>query len=56
MLFRSTAERQAFVADLADAGVFGVKGESGFARSPDWRTEADRLLDARAPNPQEFEP
>jgi 3-hydroxyisobutyrate dehydrogenase-like beta-hydroxyacid dehydrogenase len=39
-----TAERQAFVADLADAGVFGRRGEPGFARSADWRTEADRLL------------
>ena len=39
-----TAERQAFVADLADAGVFGSKGSAGFARSPDWRTEADRIL------------
>ncbi|MBX3621688.1 MAG: NAD(P)-dependent oxidoreductase [Rhizobacter sp.] len=39
-----TAERQAWVADLADAGLFGPKGTPGFARSPDWRTEADRLL------------
>lgn len=39
-----TAERQAWVADLADAGVFGQRGEAGFARSADWRTEADRLL------------
>lgn len=39
-----TAERQAWVADLADAGVFGVRGEAGFARSADWRAEADRLL------------
>ena len=39
-----TAERQAWVADLADAGVFGTRGEAGFARSADWRTEADRLL------------
>jgi 3-hydroxyisobutyrate dehydrogenase-like beta-hydroxyacid dehydrogenase len=39
-----TAERQAHIADLADAGVFGRRGEPGFARSPDWRTEADRLL------------
>ncbi len=39
-----TAERQAFVADLADAGVFGSKGSEGFARSADWRTEADRIL------------
>ncbi len=39
-----TAERQAFVADLADAGVFGTRGEPGFARSADWRREADRVL------------
>jgi 3-hydroxyisobutyrate dehydrogenase-like beta-hydroxyacid dehydrogenase len=39
-----TAERQAWVADLADAGVFGRKDEPGFAHSADWRTEADRLL------------
>jgi 3-hydroxyisobutyrate dehydrogenase-like beta-hydroxyacid dehydrogenase len=39
-----TAERQAWVADLADAGLFGTRGTPGFARSPDWRTEADRIL------------
>ena len=39
-----TAERQAHMADLADAGVFGAKGAPGFARSADWRMEADRLL------------
>jgi 3-hydroxyisobutyrate dehydrogenase-like beta-hydroxyacid dehydrogenase len=39
-----TAERQAWVADLADAGVFGPKGAAGFARSADWRLEADRIL------------
>jgi 3-hydroxyisobutyrate dehydrogenase-like beta-hydroxyacid dehydrogenase len=39
-----TAERQAWVADLADAGLFGAKAEAAFARSADWRTEADRLL------------
>jgi 3-hydroxyisobutyrate dehydrogenase-like beta-hydroxyacid dehydrogenase len=39
-----TAERQAFVADRTDAGVFGTRGAPGFARSADWRTEADRLL------------
>jgi 3-hydroxyisobutyrate dehydrogenase-like beta-hydroxyacid dehydrogenase len=39
-----TADRQAWVADLADAGLFGSKGETGFARSSDWRTEADRIL------------
>ena len=39
-----TAERQAWVADLADAGLFGHRSEPGFARSDDWRLEADRLL------------
>ncbi|MFO1296952.1 MAG: DUF1932 domain-containing protein [Rubrivivax sp.] len=39
-----TAERQAWVADLADAGVFGERGTKAFARSTDWRTEADRIL------------
>jgi 3-hydroxyisobutyrate dehydrogenase-like beta-hydroxyacid dehydrogenase len=41
---QGTAERQAWVADLADDGLFGTKGGQGFARSPDWRTEADRIL------------
>jgi len=41
-----TAERQAHIADLADAGVFGTRGQPGFARSADWRTESDRLLAA----------
>lgn len=40
----ATAERQAWVADLADEGLFGPKGTAAFARSPDWRTEADRIL------------
>ncbi len=35
-----TAERQGWVADLADAGVFGDKA----ARRTDWRIEADRIL------------
>jgi 3-hydroxyisobutyrate dehydrogenase-like beta-hydroxyacid dehydrogenase len=39
-----TADRQAHIADLADAGVFGARGAPGFARSADWRVEADRLL------------
>ena len=39
-----TAERQAWVADLADDGLFGSKGTTEFARSADWRTEADRIL------------
>ena len=39
-----TAERQGWVADLADEGVFGTRGTPAFARSADWRTEADRIL------------
>jgi len=39
-----TAERQAWVADLADAGLFGDRTASDFAKSPDWRVEADRIL------------
>jgi 3-hydroxyisobutyrate dehydrogenase-like beta-hydroxyacid dehydrogenase len=41
---QGTAERQAWVADLADQGVFGAKGTPEFARSADWRSEADRIL------------
>ena len=41
---QGTAERQAWVAGLADEGLFGPKGTREFARSPDWRTEADRIL------------
>jgi len=43
-----TAERQAWMADLADAGQFGPRGTPGFARSGDWRIEADRILAAIA--------
>lgn len=39
-----TAERQGWIADLADDGVFGVRNTLAFARSADWRTEADRIL------------
>lgn len=39
-----TAERQAWMADLADSGVFGSKSAPGFAKSADWRIEADRIL------------
>ena len=39
-----TAERQAWVADLADEGIFGERDGKGFARSADWRIEADRIL------------
>jgi 3-hydroxyisobutyrate dehydrogenase-like beta-hydroxyacid dehydrogenase len=43
---QGTAERQAWVAGLADQGVFGEKGTKDFARSADWRIEADRILAA----------
>lgn len=39
-----TAARQAWMAELADAGAFGAREEDGFARSVDWRPEADRIL------------
>ena len=39
-----TAQRQAWVADAAERGLFGERGSAGFARSSDWRTEADRIL------------
>jgi 3-hydroxyisobutyrate dehydrogenase-like beta-hydroxyacid dehydrogenase len=45
-----TAERQAWVADLADGGLFGQRGAPGFARSENWRTEADRILKQRSPD------
>jgi 3-hydroxyisobutyrate dehydrogenase-like beta-hydroxyacid dehydrogenase len=41
---QGTAERQAWIADLADEGLFGERGTKTFARSPDWRVEADRIL------------
>jgi len=41
---QGTAERQAWVADLADGGLFGARGTKEFARSADWRLEADRIL------------
>src|ERR1700761_5541426 len=47
---QGTAERQAWVADLADEGLFGPKGTAELARSPDWRTEADRILAGIAQN------
>jgi len=43
---RGTAERQAWMADLADSAVFGPRGTPGFARSADWRSEADCILAA----------
>jgi 3-hydroxyisobutyrate dehydrogenase-like beta-hydroxyacid dehydrogenase len=46
-----TAERQGWIADLADEGLFGARGEAGFARSKDWRVEADRILAKVKPKP-----
>lgn len=43
-----TAERQAWVADRADAGLFGTRGSKEFGKNSDWRAEADRLLAALA--------
>jgi 3-hydroxyisobutyrate dehydrogenase-like beta-hydroxyacid dehydrogenase len=40
----ATAQRQGWVADLADAGAFGPPGTPELARASDWRTEADRIL------------
>jgi 3-hydroxyisobutyrate dehydrogenase-like beta-hydroxyacid dehydrogenase len=45
-----TAERQGWVAGLADAGAFGRSDEQAFARSADWRIEADRILDRVRPS------
>lgn len=41
---QGTTERQAWMADLADSGIFGQRSAPDFAHSSDWRTEADRLL------------
>ena len=46
-----TAERQAWIADLADEGLFGRRGTREFARSADWRIEADRILAKVKPGP-----
>jgi 3-hydroxyisobutyrate dehydrogenase-like beta-hydroxyacid dehydrogenase len=43
---QGTAERQAWIADLADQGLFGQRGTETFARNADWRIEADRILAA----------
>lgn len=42
---QGTTARQGWMADLADQGVFGPRSAPDFARSSDWRTEADRLLE-----------
>ncbi len=47
-----TAQRDTWMADQGDAGVFGTRGKPGFARSEDWRQEADRILLAARSEPQ----
>ncbi len=46
----ASAERQAWVADLGDAGVFGPRDRERFALDEDWRTQADHIL-ASEPRP-----
>jgi 3-hydroxyisobutyrate dehydrogenase-like beta-hydroxyacid dehydrogenase len=46
---QGTAERDTWVAEHGDAGVFGTRGTPGFARSSDWRVEADRILSTLQP-------
>jgi 3-hydroxyisobutyrate dehydrogenase-like beta-hydroxyacid dehydrogenase len=41
-----TAERQAWMADLADRGELGDSTDPSFGGSADWRVEADRILRA----------
>jgi 3-hydroxyisobutyrate dehydrogenase-like beta-hydroxyacid dehydrogenase len=46
---QGTAQRDTWVAEQGDAGVFGTRGQPGFARSSDWRVEADRILSTLKP-------
>ncbi len=39
-----TAQRQAWMAGLADSGLFGPREAEDFVRASDWRVEADRIL------------
>ncbi len=41
---RGSAERDNWISDLAERGVFGDSSQDGFARNEDWRVEADRIL------------
>ncbi len=45
-----TADRQAWMAGLADERVFGERGGKEFARSTDWRIEADLILNDIRPS------
>lgn len=46
-LAEASAQRQEWMAQLAEAGVFGRRDEPGYARHTDWRVEADRILAQR---------
>jgi hypothetical protein len=39
-----TTERQSWMAELTEAGLFGEPGNGSFAEVTDWRDEADRIL------------
>ena len=55
MLFRSpwsaagTAQRQAWVADQADAGLFSAKDAPTAGKGGGWRAQADRILNKFKP-------
>jgi len=46
-----TAQRQAWVADQADAGLFGAKDACTPGKIGDWRAQADRILNKFKPRP-----
>ena len=49
-----TAERDTWMAEQGDAGLFGTRGQPGFARSADWRVEADRILEQTKKHSHDF--
>lgn len=51
----AAAERHAWMGALTERGVFGEPGSAGFARQPDWRVEADRILTAPRAQPAGLE-
>ncbi len=56
LMSEASARRQAAMAQAADAGCFGVRGSPEFARSANWRTEADRLRAFSPPGADKREP
>jgi 3-hydroxyisobutyrate dehydrogenase-like beta-hydroxyacid dehydrogenase len=51
-----TAQRDTWMAEQGDSGVFGTRGAPGFARSVDWRVEADRILHSLATDRKQTPP